>query len=331
MKDLIFCCYSTVSGSTLSSIKEGPNDRAYFRPEIPNVAFVDVPYTQKPEEVFSSPAFGRAARERMQGGLLKNLIRYSRIEDVRSVGFLTFSGGTEFLKVLMQNTDEAKNVDSVICLDGLHFNLDWQKKPFEVETKPWVDFCKSAADGQKLAIFAHTNIDSPLPGKLTNTTESANFLTAKVKEYLGEFPAKTVLSKETWNRFYENAPPPKVSIKDPINKNIKSWETMPLDFAKSSWIGNYFDLDFGGKTAADHIFVATYVQRALLQAIVGPRLQLPDVICTKDSQTLVESCQKVLTKIPESDKYKATSKLPLLLGAIGGTALGYYLTRKFLA
>jgi hypothetical protein len=87
---------------------------------------------------------------------------------VRHVALTAWSAG--FMAVLSTLAQpEAKDVDSVVLIDGLHGTRGALQHPFAT----LLDFARRAADGQRFLLVTHSSIDPP---NFSSTTESAHYL-----------------------------------------------------------------------------------------------------------------------------------------------------------
>jgi hypothetical protein len=87
---------------------------------------------------------------------------------VRHVALTAWSAG--YMGVLSMLTQpEAKDVDAVILIDGLHGPRD----ALDRQLAPFVDFARRAAAGERFFVVTHSSIDPP---DFASTTESAHYV-----------------------------------------------------------------------------------------------------------------------------------------------------------
>jgi hypothetical protein len=133
--------------------------------------FVLYALTLDPSESYAglfsgSGLFGQVLRE-IEQGLTK---RHGTSARVRKIGLSAWSAGyMGVLAMLVQ--PEAKDVDAVILIDGLH----GQRLALDRPLAPFVDFARRASAGERFMVVTHSSIDSP---GFASTTESAHHLLA---------------------------------------------------------------------------------------------------------------------------------------------------------
>jgi len=87
---------------------------------------------------------------------------------VRNVALSAWSAG--YMGVLaMLAQPEAKDVDAVVLIDGLHGPRD----ALEYQLAPFVEYARRAAAGERFMLITHSSIDPP---DFASTTESAHYL-----------------------------------------------------------------------------------------------------------------------------------------------------------
>jgi len=276
MIDVIISCFATPSKNTLNSIKSGT---------IP-----------------------QAAKYNSSGGILKNLLtQIPMTEKVRSIGILTFSGGTAFAKELIKSQD-AKYIDAWIILDGLHFSVNngnvieseishWLKLVIKLPSKYALDTTKSA----KILLNYAKELQQTEPKPFENYDH------AKQTVVLNSFPVEPVTIR--------GGVPPETNTReggiDIHSKQIK-------DFFQ---FGEYFSVDIGGVKGTDHIFAATYGLQSAMQAL-SLRWDCEEKICytsTGNAENPNVYCRKLLTTIP-TEKQPQISRQAYALGMVAGFA-----------
>jgi hypothetical protein len=286
---------------------------------------VDVPYHQymRPEDRgMAAGAFKRAADALTQpdGSILRGLFkRYLKGHDVRSVSVVTFSAGTVFLEKLLKSPD-AEHIDSVIVLDGVHLDLDWEGRPWRQEIEPWVSFAHRAAMDERLMVLAHTHI-APRSTKVSSTRESSREILYGVDERLG--------SEAQWagqgraidlDLLLAGPPPPSLSIRCGNPPTTKEFEESPL--LSYDQRGNFWSLDYGGTGGPDHCYVAWYGQRDIWRALLAPRLNQGIGCRMPDLSGLGRAyCLPNRVLVPEG-VYPTGSLLAPLAALVGGLAVG---------
>jgi hypothetical protein len=96
--------------------------------------------------------------------------RHDRPARVRNVALSAWSAGyMGVLAILVQ--PEAKDVDAVVLIDGLH----GQRSALDRPLAPFVDFARRASAGERFMLVTHSSIDSP---DFASTTESAHHVLA---------------------------------------------------------------------------------------------------------------------------------------------------------
>jgi hypothetical protein len=93
---------------------------------------------------------------------------------VRHVGLTAWSAGyMAVLSILAQ--PEAKDVDAVVLIDGLHGPRGGLKQ----QLAPFVDYARRAETGERFMLITHSSIDPP---DFASTTESAHYLLSALGE-----------------------------------------------------------------------------------------------------------------------------------------------------
>jgi hypothetical protein len=95
---------------------------------------------------------------------------------VRKVGLSAWSAGYGAVGEILNQPYGKQVVDSVILLDGLHSGYSGNSLN-EAQLKPFVDFAKLAAERKRFMFVSHSSI---IPPGYASTTETSNFLIAKV-------------------------------------------------------------------------------------------------------------------------------------------------------
>ena len=67
---------------------------------------------------------------------------------------------------------DGKDVDAVVLIDGLHAPRK-DRAAFEAQLRPFVEYARRAADGQRFMFISHSSIDPP---DFASTTECAHYL-----------------------------------------------------------------------------------------------------------------------------------------------------------
>lgn len=252
-----------------------------------------------PREPWGGTPFAREAamyRQKSGGdsvlaGLLASKARGVTPRRICLVGFS--AGGTFVANVLKSATDRAM-VDVVILLDALMVS----RSPagfIPQALQPW------AAYGAK-AIFAgirsergtgardpflgpvfvstHTNIKQSkaleaMVGNTTSSTDAVMDASAKAASELPEYEGGSPKHIETnFGNLVQHFPagsfPLTIGPSQGVPGPAKTWTSMPMPLIKAAW-GNFYDLDYGGTTAADHVLQAWRVQRACWHTFLVPR------------------------------------------------------------
>ena len=318
-RDVIVSAYAT---PPRDDIRAMAHDLSLFESQ-PYI--LDVPYHQwmKPEDRgMAAGPFSRAADafRRPSGSILEGLFeRYLPNIEPRSVALVTFSGGNSFLNKVIKSEKDRDWIDSIIVLDGLAFNKDWQGNPIPQEYNPWLQFARAAADDRRLMVLAHTHI-APLSTRVTSTQVAAEFMLRRLEELA---PAPRVPSTALdWDLLDAGPPPPAVTITGGNPRQTRTYDGPPL--AALDEIGNFWSLDYGGTGPTDHIYVAWYAQRDVWRCFLAPRwnagigCRMPALAGLGQSQY---ECEANRVIIPPGTY--PTGSFWLQLGAtVGGLALG---------
>lgn len=236
-------------------------------------------------------------------GILGSQARGTEPRRIAVVGFS--AGGTMVHEILKSETDR-KMIDAVILLDALH--VARSPAGFVPQAlSAWAEFGAKALMAGVLAdrgtgssdpflgpvfVSTHTNIKqaAAIEAQVGNTTSSTEAVFQASAQRLSQLPAYEQAGGGTpkhittqWSSFVSNFPagafPCTIGDKPDKEGNkpwaqtpgpTKTWKSMPMPLIKSAW-GNFYDLDYGGTTAADHVFQAWHVQRAIWQTLLVPR------------------------------------------------------------
>jgi hypothetical protein len=315
---------SALASPSIQSYRALVQDPTLFR-EPPLV--VDVPFTVRDDEWSASAAFSRTADALLarSGGqsILRPLLAQQRGVTIRSVTLIGFSAGNQFLKRVLQIPADAALLDSVISLDGMVFNYNWSGKVvIPSEMTPWLNFAKLAARNERLFVCAHTHIAAPST-QITSTVDAAGALFGALADSVsGSTIPNVPLDTDALTA---GPPPPTVTTTGRRNGMpiVGTWDTMPMPGVMA--IGNAWAFDYGGDNEAAHIFAARYVQRAIWQALLAPRLN-GDVHCASlqglgQEDEVPASCAPSKLVLPPG-AITTESAWPTLIAAAGGLAIG---------
>lgn len=263
-----------------------------------------------PREPWGGKPFSReAAMYRSKGGgsVLQGLLNsQARGIEVGRIAIIGFSAGGTFLHEILKSEQDRKMVDVCLVLDGVHVARIPNGRFIEQSLDPWVQFAAQAMyvgvvsqrgtherDPFLGPVFAssHTNIkqSAALEAIVGNTTSSTEAVIDAAAQLVGKRQAsgqwKAGSPKHITTQFGNltsgvpkdgfpvamgpakaGQPKPWASVPAPY----KAWHSMPEPLVKAAW-GNCYDFDYGGTVAADHVFQAWHVQRALWETLLIPR------------------------------------------------------------
>lgn len=263
---------------------------------------------RKPREPWGGTPFAREAgmyRQKGGGGdsVLKGLLSsQAKGVEPRRICVIGFSAGGTFVKAILDSPTDRAMVDVVILLDALMVS----RSPAGFVPQalaPWAEFGAQAlmagvrsqrGTGAKdpflgpVFITAHTNIkQSPaLEAQVGNTTSSSEAVFDASAKRLSQLPGYEAEGggmpkhiETNWGNLVGGFPADAFPVTIGPGANSwapgvpppgKTWNSMPMPLIKRAY-GNFYDLDYGGTVAADHVFQAWHVQRALLQTFLIPR------------------------------------------------------------
>jgi hypothetical protein len=88
------------------------------------------------------------------------------------LGISSWSAGYGAVSQILRDKTQAKEVDSVVLLDGLHSGFVGDSLEAE-KLLPFVNFARAATRGEKLMFVSHSSI---IPPGYASTTQTANYL-----------------------------------------------------------------------------------------------------------------------------------------------------------
>jgi hypothetical protein len=121
------------------------------------------------ETTFASPDAFNALMSSVESAISKQL---GRKAVARRIGLSAWSAGYGALQRILERDVTRRRIDTVILLDGLHAGYSGTTLN-AAQLRPFVDFAKLSAAGQKLMFVSHSSI---IPPGYASTTETANFL-----------------------------------------------------------------------------------------------------------------------------------------------------------
>jgi hypothetical protein len=264
-----------------------------------------------PREPWGGTPFAReAAMYREKGGgtdsVLAGLLgSQAKGIEPRRICLIGFSAGGTFVGNVLKSATDRKMVDMVILLDALMVS----RSPAGFVPQalaPWAEYGAQAlmagvrserGTGAKdpflgpVFVSTHTNIKQSASleaqvGNTTSSTEAVFEASAKRLSELPEYQAEGGTPKHittNWAALVGGFPPDAfpVTIGDKPDKEgrrpwattpgpTKTWTSMPGPTIKRAY-GNFYDFDYGGTVAADHVLQAWHVQRAIWQTLLVPR------------------------------------------------------------
>jgi hypothetical protein len=308
---------------------------------------------RKPREPWGSQPFAREAERYRDadGSILRKLIQSkARGVTTRRIELVSFSAGTTFIGKVLASPIDAANVDAVIVLDGLHLPKLWSGEFEPRALRTWVDFASRAAGiGQPvqnasaggagflvpLMVISHTNIkqDAAKEKLVGNTTDSAEAVTHAVWQRFQRDGRSSRASFEPYDGAALCAtapPPPAVTLGPPGPPPSKTW-TRPA--CPDPWrLGNLWEIDYGGRSGADHIYQAWYAQKAIWQQWLVPRWNRARSqglvgLGAPPAAGLGDFVEWWGNLVPEGVYPASVPYWQMGLGALVGGALGYKLVR----
>ncbi|HEY3233938.1 MAG TPA: hypothetical protein VGJ84_04450 [Polyangiaceae bacterium] len=133
------------------------------------------------EQAFQAPEAFRQLVESVERAVAKNTGRPTA--HARHIGLSAWSAGYGAVQTLLTQPYAQRVVDSVILIDGLHSGYA-NGVPNAQQLKPFLDFARRAAAGEKFMFISHSAI---VPPGYASTTETAHF----VVNTLGGHPHKS--------------------------------------------------------------------------------------------------------------------------------------------
>lgn len=257
--------------------------------------------SRQPREPWGGAPFSREAakyRDR-SGSVLRNLIaQRARGVEVRRIALVGFSAGGTFLKNILESEIDRKMVDAAIYLDAINF----AKTPSGVVPKAsWLGTATFAAHAMyagfkvrqmndpragflgPLFVTSHTHIkqSKSLEAQVANTSDSSLLAYGSAMSLLMSEPqfadiqgTNAVGSMQTDLSKLVSPPagPFPLTIGSPqgVPAPNKTWDAMPQPQIPRA-LGNFYELDYGGTVAADHVFQAWYAQGAIWRTFLAPR------------------------------------------------------------
>lgn len=122
------------------------------------------------ETAFAPQGAFRGLVERVERAVAEHAGR--KQAHARNIGLSAWSAGYGAVQNILSESWAMRNVDAVILLDGLHCGYS-QRGLNAKPLRPFVDFARAAAAGNKLMLVSHSSI---IPPGYASTTETANYL-----------------------------------------------------------------------------------------------------------------------------------------------------------
>lgn len=137
--------------------------------------FVLYSLTLDPSESYSAQFAGSKLMAQLVAGIEASLgAQHGGHAHARHVALSAWSAGyMAVLSILVQ--PEAKDVDGVVLIDGLH----GQRGALEHQLEPFVEYARRAESGERFFFVTHSSIDPPA---FASTTESAHYLLSALGE-----------------------------------------------------------------------------------------------------------------------------------------------------
>jgi hypothetical protein len=323
--DVVVSAFATPPESRYRTVAQDP---AFFRAA---PVIVDVPFAQEPGEWNASSGFNRSADQlQQQGGgksILRPLLRRVRGATIRSVTLIGFSAGNQFLKRVLSLPEDVAILDTVISLDGMVFNNDWQGNIIPSDARPWMEFARLAASDKRMMVVASTDI--PAPSKQITSTTGALSYVARELQGPGMRPPHYPPDVPRINDALTAGPPPPAVEMVGYRPNAsggrdaitRRWETMPLPTIAA--FGNFWGLFYGGSNEADHIFIARYAQRAIWRTFLAPRRNAGQQCAIQPLSGLGAdgTCERAVNLLPRG-AIETESVWPVRALAAGGLIAG---------
>lgn len=271
---------------------------------------IQIPKTGAPgkaPEVYGTAPFKRTMdRMRQVGGgsILSGLLRtYARGVEPRRIAVVGFSAGNKAVHDILENPADRELIDAVISLDGMVYGKTWSGEPVLSGFAPWMKFIDRASGLDNmlahkpdpwlapLMVHAHTHIQlvDPSTGEISRTASSTQeaadlsweLLKQRYLPAIESVPQEVIdhqaaRQRETVSRLQGalGAMPYPVTIKCGGTSKRFAPDLPTGKGGVMPWIGklgNYYGLDFEGRTGPDHCFIAYYAQRAIWQSMLIPR------------------------------------------------------------
>lgn len=259
---------------------------------------------RKPREPWGGTPFAReaamyASRDPNRSVLRGLLASQAKGIDVRRIALVGFSAGGTFVGKVLSNPEDRQMVDAVIMLDALHIAKIPGGTFVPKSMEPWVEYGWRAAEAGALAqphdqttdpflgplfVTSHTNIkqDAAKEAIVGNTTDSSNVvLRALFERVTDKYDRARTVSFD--RRALDTPTVPLPLTIGPggataagekltgagVPAPAKTWDAWPR--AKFNGVGLFYDLDWGGTVAADHVFQPWFAQPAIWRAFLIPR------------------------------------------------------------
>lgn len=249
---------------------------------------------RKPREPWGGKPFSREAQmyaQRGGGSVLQGLLK-SKAAGVepRRIALVGFSAGNTFLSAVLKNKFDAQLIDTLISIDGMTYPKDY--KGGAIGFDHWVAFARRATGMDRMStvtnpykgplmVVSTTAIASASPTKVSSTRDAARHLMWRVNDaywaaakglpgsVLNEQKRKQqeVISRL---RAASNRVELPLSIKGGNPPTTETWDSPPWP-VEIGYLGNLWNLDWGGRGGPDHIFQATIGQRMLWESYLVPR------------------------------------------------------------
>ena len=258
-----------------------------------------------PREPWGGTPFAREAAmyRDADGSVLRKLLQArARGTEPGRICLIGFSAGGTFVGNVLKSEIDRRMVDVVILLDALMIS----KSPAGFVPQalaPWADYgARALLAGVRaqtgtastdpflgpVFVSAHTNIkqSAALEAMVGNTTASTDALFEASAKRLSEIPEYEQAGygsprhiETNFAKLAQGVPadafpvtigPAKGAWVQGVPGPAKTWTSMPMPLIKKAY-GNWYDFDYGGTVAADHVFQAWHVQRALFETLLIPR------------------------------------------------------------
>lgn len=266
---------------------------------------------KKPREPWGGSPFSREAamyRAKGDGSVLQGILRTkARGIEPRRICAIGFSAGGTFIKNLVESEQDRSALDMVMMLDALNLPKAWNGDQIPSTLTGYANFGANALlAGVRAArgtdnkdpflgptfITSHTNIkqSSALEAQVANTTLASEWVFNASLDVLRGWQEsghvelggiKTI--NVDWAQMTQSLPagafPVTIGDRPDSAGNrpwattpgpTKTWKEMPFPNVRVA-AGNFYDFDYGGNVAADHVFEAWHVQGALWRTFLIPR------------------------------------------------------------